>query len=643
MPLGGRTEIIMKLHPPSIPLFTVDPYFSVWYNQDILHSRSPVHWIGTPNNIWGTVTVDGEEYRFLGSSLYPNPRVQDNPIAQTAMDIDACSTTVFYENEAIRLKAVFTSPMLVEDLYYASRPVTYLKLFYESVDGKEHAVTARLAVSEDLVLDKAGDSRVWSENLSLKAGDCVRLGSGKQKVLWRGGDGVRIDWGYFYLATKGKAKVGNCVQKDLYCVYAETEMAPEALFALAYDDIDSIMYFGKPLKAYWKKDGKMITEAIEEALAEYDTLLARCNAFSDAMRAEAVAKGNENYADLLQLAYRQVMAAHKLVVDEDGNNLYISKECASNGCAATVDVTYPSAPMYLRYNPELLKGMLRPALRFARSDAWKFEFAPHDVGQYPLVNGQVYGMSRGDKCEYYQMPVEECGNMIILFAALGEMGKDYSFAAENMDLIEQWSKYLIRYGEDPENQLCTDDFAGHLAHNCNLSIKAMMGIAGYAKILQALGRLSEADEMMQTAKKYAESFLVRAANTDGSYRLAFDRPETFSLKYNAVWDKLWGTNLFPESFYKGEIARYRKEAQPYGIPLDSREMYTMSMWSHFASCLGSHEDFCFLSDLLFKAYNLMRTSSRVPMTDFYYTDTAVMRAFKHRSTQGGLFFKLLFD
>ena len=632
----------MKLHAPSIPLFTVDPYFSVWYNQDVLHTRTPVHWTGAANNMWGTVTVDGTEYRFLGRSLRPIPGDQGLTLEQTGMEIDACSTTVYYENAQIKLKAVFTSPMLVEDLYYASRPVTYVKLSYESADGKPHAVSAKLAVSEELVLNRAGDSRVWSEPVALANGDGVRMGNGKQNVLAHSGDNIRIDWGYFYLAAMGSAKTGNCVLGNLYCVYAETEMANDALFALAYDEIDSIIYFEKPLKAYWKKDGKTITEAIDEALSEYDTLLARCNAFSDAMRKTAIEKGNEKYADFVQLAYRQVMAAHKLVVDEEGNNLYISKECFSNGCAATVDVTYPSAPMYLYYNPELLKAMLRPVLRFSRSAEWTFDFAPHDVGQYPILNGQVYGKNKVNDYATYQMPVEECGNMIVLFAALGEIEKDYSFAAANMDLLEQWSRYLIRYGEDPDYQLCTDDFAGHLSHNCNLSLKAIMGIAGYAKILTALDRGAEADEMLQTAKKYADSFLARAANADGSYRLAYDRPETFSLKYNAIWDKLWNTNLFPESFYAGELARYRKEAQPYGVPLDSREMYTKSDWMHWVSCFGGKEDFCFFNDLLFKAYSTMRTSSRVPMTDWFYADTAVFRGFQHRTVQGGLFFRFLF-
>ena len=378
--------------------------------------------------------------------------------------------------------------------------------------------------------------------------------------------------------------------------------------------------------------------SISEAYAEYDALTKKCTDFSDKIYTEASAKGGEKYAELLLLAYRQVMAAHKLVVDNDGNNLYISKECFSNGCAATVDVTYPSAPMYLLYNTELLKGMLRPIFRYANSDAWKFDFAPHDVGQYPLVNGQVYGNNELK----WQMPVEECGNMIILVSAICKADCDYSFAKENFDILEKWSNYLVKFGKDPEHQICTDDFAGHLAHNCNLSLKAIMGLAGFSDILRKLGKPAQSEELLAIAKDYAVSFLKNAENPDGSYRLAYDIEGTFSLKYNSVWDKIWKTELFPESFFKAEIEKYKKEALPYGVPLDSREKYTKSDWLIWAACLAdSREDFEFFAELLWNAYNTMRT--RVPMTDWYYTDTSEMVGFRHRTVQGGLFIKLMLD
>ncbi len=622
----------MKMRMPSIPLITVDPYFSVW--TDNINGKPTTHWTAAENNIIGYVNIDGKVYRFLGDD--DNKSVIKMDIV--SVDADAFTTTVVYKSEEIRLTAEFTSPMLVTELYYASRPVSYLKLSYESVDGKAHKVTAKIYVTEELVLNKANEGKAWSEDVAIDGLSCIKIGSGDQKILWRSGDDVRIDWGYCYLAVEGEAKTGNAIIENLYSVYAEAEIEKEKLFLFAYDDIDSMVYFGENLKAYWKIDGKTIEEAIKEAADEYVSLRKKCDDFSKKIEADALSKGGEKYAELLLLAYRQVMAAHKLVVDKEGNNLYISKECFSNGCAATVDVTYPSAPMYLLYNTGLLKGMLRPIFRYAASNAWEYDFAPHDAGQYPLVNGQVYGNNELK----WQMPVEECGNMIILVSAICKADREYSFAEDNFKLLEKWSKYLIKYGKDPEHQLCTDDFAGHLAHNCNLSLKAIMGIAGFADILKNLGKENEAEELLGVARDYADSFIKNAENEDGSYRLAYDRPGTFSLKYNSVWDKIWKTGLFPEKFFKSEIERYKKEALPYGVPLDSREKYTKSDWLIWVASLADNkDDFEFFSSLLWKAYDTMRT--RVPMTDWYYTDTSEMVGFRHRTVQGGLFIRLMLD
>ncbi|MBQ8740024.1 MAG: DUF4965 domain-containing protein [Clostridia bacterium] len=633
----------MKMRPPATPIINIDPYFSVWTEDSVL--KNTVHWTGNPNSMCGRVFIDENEYHFLGIKPQAENNIPDMEIE--SIKIDAFSTIITYINDTVRLNIHFTSPMLPDDLYYASRPVAYCKASYESVDGKKHNVTVKFTVSEELVLNQKGEGRALAYKADIPDITAIKMGNGVQNVLWRSGDYIRIDWGYLYLAVCGKGKVDHTVLDGMYAVSVEAALENEALFLFAYDDIDSIQYFGENLKAYWKKDGKTIEEAICEAAKEYDDLLSRCNAFSDRIKKDATLKGNEKYAELLLLSVRQIMAAHKLVVDKDGNNLYISKECASNGCAATVDVTYPSAPIFLLYNTELLKGMLRPIMHYIATDEWCFDFAPHDVGQYPLLNGQVYGVERDESGKAdidvnMQMPVEECGNMIILFAAICDADDDVTFVKPYIDTIRKWSKYLIKYGLDPENQLCTDDFAGHLAHNVNLSIKAIMGIAGYSRILSRLGENDEADKMMKIAREYARSVVEKSANSDGSYRLAYDKPDTFSLKYNSVWDKLWGTNLFPQKFYDGEIARYKQELLPYGVPLDSREKYTKSDWLTWVACLADDKnDFGLFIRSLWSAYNTMRT--RVPMTDWYYADTSHMSMFRHRTVQGGLFMRLMFE
>ncbi len=623
----------MKMGMPAIPVLNVDPYFSLWAKKGDLNGKSQLmHWTGADNTLVGKVFIDGKEFCFIGAD-------SKRPVKQIKIDIDALSTYVTYEGAGIRLFVTFTSPLMADSLYYSSRPVTFIKCSYESIDGNNHNVKIHIAFSEEFVLNKAGEGRAWSEKVAINGATCIKMGNGtSQNVLGKKGDNIRIDWGYLYFAAKGNAKAGNTVHYDRYCIYLEKELNNDALFAVAYDDIESIKYFGDNLKAYWKNDGKTIEEAIDEALFEYDALIIKCRDFSNRLIKEATEKGGEKYADLLCLAYRQVMAAHKLVVDKEGNNLYISKECLSNGCAATVDVTYPSAPMYLYYNTELLKGMLRPIFKYANSEKWPYDFAPHDVGQYPILEGQYYGGTRPEM----QMPVEECGNMLTLVAAICQRDNDYSFAKEHLTLLEQWSKYLVKYGLDPEYQLCTDDFAGHLAHNCNLTVKAIMGMAGLARIYNGIGKTTESEKLLKKAKEYADSFIERAANKDGSFRLAFDKEGTFSLKYNAVWDKLWNTELFPQKFYDGEITRYKKEALPYGIPLDSRETYTKSDWMLWVACLADKkQDFEYIVSLLWNAYNVSR--SNAPMTDWYYADTSEMRGFRHRTVQGGLFLKLLFD
>ncbi len=632
----------MKMRPPATPIINIDPYFSIWTEDSVL--QNTIHWTGKPNTMTGRVFVDGEEFHFFGKKTESEEKIQDMSIEN--VEINAFSTEITYSNEKIRLTVCFTSPVLVNDLYYASRPVAYCKVGYTAVDGGTHKVSVKLVATEELVLNSKGESRALPEAVEVNGVTAFKMGNAVQNVLWRSGDDIRIDWGYLYLGVKGDGKVGHTVFDGMTAIFAETELENDALFLIAYDDVDSIQYFGENLKAYWKKDGKTIEQVIAEAANEYDTLLARCNTLSDDIKNRAIACGNEKYAEMLLLSVRQIMAAHKLVVDKNGNNLYISKECHSNGCAATVDVTYPSSPLFLIYNPELLKAMLRPIMQYADSNDWEFDFAPHDIGQYPLLNGQRYGIdTKEDGTEFlnykYQMPVEESGNMIILFEAICNAENDVSFAKKYINTLRSWSKYLVKYGLDPENQLCTDDFAGHLAHNVNLSIKAIMSIAAFSRILSRLDENEEAEKMMNTAREYAQSLVKRAANNDGSTKLAFDKDGTFSLKYNAVWDKLWHTELFPESFFEGEINRYKREMLPYGVPLDSRNSYTKSDWLVWVASLAENKaDFELFVNSLWAAYNHM--STRAPMTDWYNCMVSTMVGFRHRTVQGGLFIKLMF-
>lgn len=645
----------MKLRPPSVPLITVDPYFSIWSPADRLTDRDTVHWTGRANLIRGVVTIDGKDYRFLGRGPQPAMR-------QVSLDVSAMTTTCVFEAAGVRLAALFTTPLLLGNLAVLTRPVSFLELRATPLDGAEHRVFATVSLSEQFVMDKEGAAPVRTQTHSFGGLDAISLENAAPRVLDRSGDDLRIEWGRVFLAAEN-ADVSTFREEDvtfvtkninehdrpvettaaLTFVSLHTEVVRSALILFAYDDLGkSLSVWGEPRPSVWNKDGKTIQEAMREAQHAYMTELVECAQFSDRLFADAVRAGGEKYAELLLLAYRQTIAAHKLVVDKDGELLFVSKECFSNGCAATVDVSYPSIPLFLLYNPELVRAMMRPIYQYVASGAWPYDYAPHDVGQYPLVDHQRYSYDWEKEALYEdkQMPVEECGNMLVMEAATMLASGDVSFAASHLDLLRQWVRYLVENGEDPADQLCTDDFAGHLAHNCNLSLKAIMGVASLGLILRRMGLRDEAEGYLAKARAMAASWMDRAANDDGTYRLAFDAPGSTSQKYNIVWDRLFRTALMPNTLFAGETAGALRRLLPYGLPLDSRKTYTKSDWTIWTATLAADpRDAEAIVAALWEFYH--RTPDRVPMTDWYWADTGTWRGFQARSVQGGLFMLLL--
>lgn len=575
---------------------------------------------------------------------------------QKSADVQATQTRYSFDCGNVELNLSFLAPLLMEDLNLVSRPVNYISYDVKSLDGKDHDVQIYFEAAPNWALNVPSQANTAEgyekDNLLF-----LKTGSVNQKVLGKRGDDIRIDWGYFYLsgeknnstynvgnpfqmrnafAKEGKL-VGDVSVKDNANIAISQSLgkgqSASGKILIGYDDIYSIQYFGDNLRPYWNKKGdKTIEQAFAEANKDFNKLSEKCSEFDYELMTEATKAGGKEYAELCALAYRQAISAHKIVEAPNGDLLFLSKENNSNGSIGTVDVTYPSAPLFLYYNPELAKGLLNHIFYYSESNKWTKPFPAHDVGTYPWANGQTYG---GD------MPVEEAGNMLALTAAIAAVEGNAKYAEKHWDVLTVWTDYLVEKGLDPENQLCTDDFAGHFAHNVNLSVKAIMGIASYGYLADMLGKKDVAEKYTSKAKEMAQEWMKMADDGD-HYRLTFDQPGTWSQKYNLIWNKILKLNIFPESVAQKEIPYYLTKQNEYGLPLDSRKNYTKSDWIIWTATLDN--DPATFQKFVNPVHKFMNeTTSRVPMSDWYNTDSKTHVGFKARSVVGGYYIKMLND
>ena len=652
---------------PAYPLITHNPYFSIWSFSDELNASTTRHWTGANHSLLGFIKVDGQVYRFLGKEDTLNT-LPIKLAKQISIDMSATATNYTFTSGGIELLLSFTSPLIINDLSILSRPVSYMSMKTKSIDGQTHQVQLFVGVAAAIASNK-GTEEMNANSYQMDNLNVLKVGTTAQPILEKSGDDLRIDWGYAYIAankyhtkqsiTPIETAVNDFIAIDNGMQKSDTKalnknikgnhlslntifntdhlgaIAQEHYILIGYDEINAITYFKENLKPWWKLDPTMtMDKMLSLANKQYKEVISKCSQLNKRIYNDALAAGGENYAKLCITAYRQSIAAHNLVKStQNGDLLFLSKENYSNGSINTVDVIYPSAPLFLAYNPALMKGMLNGIFYFSeKSGLYNRPYAAHDLGTYPIANGQTYPEG---------MPVEESGNMTILAAAIVKATGNADFAKKHWATLTQWVHFLEKEGLDPANQLCTDDFAGHLARNANLAIKAIVGIRAYGMMAEMLGKKDTANKYIQMANAMAIQWQDLAGAGD-HYALTYNDKNTWSQKYNMVWDKLFGFNLFPPQVYDKEVAYYLTKQNKFGLPLDSRKTYTKSDWITWTATLAKNSsDF---EKIINPVYQFAtNTPTRVPLSDWHETMDGKQIGFQARSVVGGYFIKVLND
>ena len=311
-PLEPR-RLLAAFRPPAVPLITSDPYLSIWSQANKLTDTNTVHWTGVENALVSLIRIDGVTSRLMGNdpstmAAFPQTNVQVLP-TRSIYDFD---------NGHIHVTMTFMQPALATDLTAISLPVSYITWDVKSVDGANHAVQIYDSVSSELAVNTTDHLVTWQRG-AVNGLTTLRVGTTTQSYFNPVGDGVRIDWGYAYLAADasqttssigGDAAEINAFVTNGALTNTDDANTPRAVSSnqpvmamafnvgsvgaasvqrhviVAYDEVKAINYFGQSLVPYWARNGTTTNQMLTTAQTNYAGYVTATAAFDNTLMAD---------------------------------------------------------------------------------------------------------------------------------------------------------------------------------------------------------------------------------------------------------------------------------------------------------------------------------------------------------------------
>ncbi|KAB5539391.1 hypothetical protein GE09DRAFT_1226209 [Coniochaeta sp. 2T2.1] len=649
---------------PAWPLAVKSPYVNAWLQGDsggILPGSWPRHWTSQILGWVGLVSVDGTAYTWLGAA--PGPSAVEQISAEYTS-----TKTIFTFNVAdkVALTVTFLSPVYPDDLAKQSQQFSYITANAVSSDGATHSVQVYMDVSGEWASGDTSQVITWDYGTSdgvsyhtfqrqnqaefAEAGEIAAWGT--WYLATSASDGVTYRTGGFADETRAQfaknQKLDNtkdanfrgvsnswpvfAFSSDLGNVGSE---AAEIVYTLGIVQDAVISFAGAgegmtSLPGLWSSFYSTDLEAMVAFYKDYSTALTYANGLDAKIQSDSVAAHSQDYATITTLTVRQTFGGLQFAGTSEKPYIFL-KEISSNSDIQTVDVIFPAHPILLYLNADLLKYLLDPLFENQETPGrYPNKFAEHDLGTFPVAKGYPDGNDE-------PMPLEECGNMIIMTLAYANRTGDVDYLSAHYPKLSQWASFLVDESLIPASQLSTDDFAGTLANQTNLALKGIIGLKAMGEIAKLTGNV---DSYAATAEDYLTKWQDFAINRDANpphTTLSYGDANSHGLLYNIYADKLLGLNFVPQSIYDMQSAFYPTVALDYGVPLDTRHTWTKSDWEMFAAAVSSPETkTMFITKL---ANWIGSTSTQLAMTDLFDAGTGGWPEggpqFKARPVMGG--------
>ena len=414
-------------------------------------------------------------------------------------------------------------------------------------------------------------------------------------------------------------------------------------FVVGYSRGDAeVNYMGERRAGYWRGWYGDVDGICFRAFDDYPSAHSESLTFDRRIVEHADPVGGSNYSDIVSLSTRQMFGAIDITISADTFDIYdplaFVKEISSNGNTNTVDVIFPFAPILYIMNPDLIRVLLEPIMRYLDTGSWPHDYMIHDLGtHYPNATGHNDG-------EAEPMPLEECGNIILLVymyqLGYGQAGEG-SWQETRGEWLRRSADYLVANGLYPTAQLSSDDGAGVVGNQTGLAIKAAIALNAY-------GKMTEQPRYSDIGLDFAHTLFEDGAGTDEGrthFTLQQGDDDSWSLAYNLYSDLLLNLNTFPPAAYAMQSTFYPSVRTDTAVPLDSKSGWAKTDWLMYAAACAMAPDAedASVKEMFVNDVHALLSSGRneVPFSDNYYTETVDGRVegnfnlYKARPVVGG--------
>ena len=415
-----------------------------------------------------------------------------------------------------------------------------------------------------------------------------------------------------------------------------------ATFAVGYVREKAVNYLGEPYTGYYRASYPDTMDAVSAFLDDFDEAQGEATTLDSITTIKSKGVAGQKYSDIVTLSTRQAYGGIDLTIPHDSLNasdvLAFVKELSSNGNVNTIDVIFPAFPMYYVMEPEYIRLLLEPVMRYLKAGRWKHPYAIHDLGtHYPHAIGH-------DDQKAEPMPVEESGNLLILAYAYTIATGNAEWAEQYMSVLQGYADYLVGVGLDIPEQLSTNDAAGPLINETNLAIKSAVG-------LNAFGKLSGLTNYSSVGEKYAHTLYNEGLATDDDkshfvLRYPHDK-KSWKIPFNLYADVLLDLGTFDKSALDMGCDFYPSVREEAGIALENRQDWAKTDWNIWTAgtCAGTTREM-FVDDLWTFMTNGLNTwpfSDRHFVHDRKGNEPGVSILLRARPTVGGHFALVALD